>query len=150
MKKLVALCFIVMAVACKKDLSPTIPVNDNPGGGMDSMGMMMNSDTPVVLLSGTFINGPYGTTTGTAKIIKDSTGAHRLYLENFTVSNGPDLKVYLSSDLNAGKYLRLGSLKSTNGNQLYDIPGKPDYNEYKYALIWCESFAHLFGSAALK
>jgi hypothetical protein len=149
MKKLVVLCLIVMAVACKKDLSPTTPVNDNPGG-MDTMSTMMNADTPVVLLKGNFIKGPYGTTTGTAKIIKDSTGAHHLFLENFAVSNGPDLKVYLSSDLNASKYLRLGSLKSTNGNQLYDIPGKPDYNEYKYALIWCESFAHLFGSAELK
>lgn len=149
MKKLFALCFIVVAVACKKDLSSVIPVNDKPGG-MDTMGRMMNTDTPVVLLKGTFIKGPYGTTTGTAKIIKDRMGAHHLFLENFTVSNGPDLKVYLSSDLNAGKYLRLGSLKSTNGNQLYDIPGQPDYNEYKYALIWCESFAHLFGSAALK
>lgn len=150
MKKLIALAFVVMAVACKKDLSPTTPVNDNPGGGMDSMGMMMSNDTPVVLLTGTFIKGPYGTTSGTAKVIKDSAGVHRLYLENFMVSNGPDLKVYLSNDLNAGKYLRLGSLKSTKGNQLYDIPGMPDYNLYKYALIWCESFAHLFGSAELK
>lgn len=151
MKKLFVLCLVVIAVACKKDLSPTIPVNDNPGGnGMDTMGMMMRTDTPVTLFRGTFINGPYGATSGTARIIKDSSGAHHLYLENFTVSNGPDLKVYLSSDLSATKYLRLGNLKSTNGNQLYDIPGTPDYAEYKYALIWCERFAHLFGSALLK
>jgi hypothetical protein len=47
-------------------------------------------------------------------------------------------------------FISLGKLKSTNGNQIYAIPGTPDFNEYKYICIHCKEYNHLFGYALLQ
>jgi len=72
-----------------------------------------------------------------------------LKLENFSTSNGPDLKVYLSTASSPSGFISLGSIKSTNGNQVYEIAGTPDFTRHKFVLIHCEGFNHLFGSAEL-
>jgi hypothetical protein len=69
---------------------------------------------------------------------------------SFSSSNGPDLKVYLSKEIQPINFVNLGSLKSTNGSQLYNIPTGIDFAQYKYALIHCQQYNHLFGSAELK
>ena len=97
---------------------------------------------------GNFQNGPFGTTSGTAKLV-ETNGKFQLRLEGFSVSSGPDLKVYLSKEIQPLNFIRLGSLKALNGDQLYDVPGNPSIAEYQYALIHCEKFNHLFGSAQL-
>lgn len=101
-----------------------------------------------VRYAGNFENGPYGTTRGTAKIVLTA-GKWQLRLEGFSVSSGPDLKVYLSKERLPLNFMRLGSLKALNGDQVYDIPGNPDFMEYPFALIHCEQFNHLFGAAML-
>ena len=54
------------------------------------------ADTTAILkFQGNFISGPYGTVSGVAKIYLKQ-GQYTLALENFSSSNGPDLKVYLS------------------------------------------------------
>jgi len=75
---------------------------------------------------------------------------YQLKLENFNSSNGPDLKVYLSKASSPSEHISLGALKSTNGNQVYDIPGNPDFTQHKFVLIHCERFNHLYGSAPLQ
>ena len=95
------------------------------------------------------MNGPYGTVSGAAKIYLKN-GAYTLALENFTASNGPDLKVYLSQEANPVNYISLGSLQSTNGNQLYPVNSQADFSNYKFVLIHCEQYNHLFGSALLQ
>ena len=97
---------------------------------------------------GNFENGPYGTTRGTAKVVLTA-GKWQLRLEGFSVSSGPDLKVYISKERLPLNFIRLGSVKAFNGEQVYDIPGNPDYMEYPFALIHCEQFNHLFGAAML-
>jgi hypothetical protein len=72
-----------------------------------------------------------------------------LKLTNFSTTNGPDLKVYLSKEIHPLSFIKLGDLKSIGGNQVYDIIGSPDFMQYKYALIHCEQYNHLFGSAEL-
>ena len=86
---------------------------------------------------------------GSAKILKID-NKNYLSLENFESTNGPDLKVYLSEDLNAESYVSLGDLKGNIGNQNYQIPNNTDLEKYQYVLIWCEQFSVLFGSAELK
>ena len=86
---------------------------------------------------------------GQAKIYLQKSKYH-LALENFSTTNGPDLKVYLSQQDQPNNIIKLGDLKSTNGNQVYDIIGMPDFTKHKYALIHCERFNHLYGSAELK
>lgn len=75
---------------------------------------------------------------------------YQLQLENFHSSNGPDLKVYLSKASIPSEFISLGDIKSTNGNQVYDIPGTPDFTVYRYVLIHCERYNHLYGVAELK
>ena len=98
---------------------------------------------------GIFSNGPYGSVSGNAKVYLQN-GKYILSLESVGISNGPDLHVYLSKEIQPINFIDLGKLKSTNGNQLYDIPNAPDFATYKYALIHCQQFNHLFGSAELK
>ncbi len=99
---------------------------------------------------GSFMSERWGTVSGQAKIYLKN-GKYILALENFMTSNGPDLKVYLSKDRTPAEFIKLSNLKSTNGNQLYDIPDNMlDFTEYKFALIHCERFNHLFGSALLQ
>ena len=87
-------------------------------------------------------------TEGKALIISQE-GNTYLRLEDFTSTNGPDLKVYLSEDINAKSYVSLGELKGNIGNQNYEIPKNTDLSKYKYALIWCEKFRVLFGHSEL-
>jgi len=101
------------------------------------------------IYNGDFINGPYGTVEGAVKILSDST-SYQLLLNDFNSSSGPDLHVYLSQEVQPIHFIDLGKLKSVSGNQVYEIPGKPDFTLYKYALIHCQLYNHLFGSSELK
>ncbi len=86
---------------------------------------------------------------GTAQVFRTN-NQYMVKLENFSTSNGPDLKVYLSKAATPSEFISLGALKSTNGNQVYDVQGSPDFKQYKFVLIHCERFNHLFGVAELK
>lgn len=101
-----------------------------------------------ILYSGQFMAGPYGNAMGTAKIV-DSNGSLSLRIEGFSVNSGPDLKIYLSKEQQPLNFLRLGSLKGLSGDQQYAILNKPDFMEFRYALVHCEKYNHLFGSALL-
>lgn len=79
-------------------------------------------------------------------------------LENLASSDGPDVKVWLS-DLDAGgdwfkyrsgKYLDLGLIKATHGNQNYTIPAGADLQGLRTVVLWCDRFSVAFGSAALQ
>lgn len=129
---------MTVAVGCSKKGTITTPVNE----------VIPPAESSEVIAEGSFINGVHATS-GKVKIVLDA-GVQKLSMENFKTDAGPDLKVYLSNDLNASLFINLGELKSTNGNIVYTIADKPDYNKYKYVLIWCEQFAVLFGSAELK
>lgn len=133
---LAALITIFGWMGCSKK-SSTIPIIDD----MDS--------TAILIYSGKFTSGPYGTTMGIASIEKVN-DQWQLRLDSFLVSNGPDLKVYLSKEQQPISFISLGSLRSTSGNQVYPIAGMPDLSLYKYALVHCEKYNHLFGWALLE
>jgi hypothetical protein len=86
---------------------------------------------------------------GTASLIEVEPGRYHLRLEDFSVRNGPDLYVYLSTD--AGDYaddaLELGLLKATDGSFGYDVPPGTDVGRFRSAIIWCKQFSHLFAVA---
>lgn len=127
----------ILIMSCSKQQTPFVPVNQAP-------------DTSAVQkFAGSFSNGPYGTVSGNAKIFLQN-GQYLLKLENLSSSAGPDLHVYLSKEVQPVNYIDLGRLQSTAGNQLYAIAGTPDFSAYKYALIHCQRFNHLFGSAELR
>jgi hypothetical protein len=132
------LTVLLFFTACtKNNETATTPLNE-----------MLPADSSAVA-KGSFINGPHGTVTGKATVVVNN-GVYTLALEEVMISKGPDLHVYLSRELQPVNFIDLGKLKSTAGNQLYAISGKPDLAQYKYALIHCQQYNHLFGSAALQ
>ena len=136
MKKLSILIF-VLALSCGvEEVTPTTPVDDNFMTGMATkinMGVIM---------------GVNHTVSGTATIYEQD-GKHTLVLDPFQSQNGPDLKVYLSKDVGAKNFIRLGVLKSTTGKQSYALPANINLSEYPYAHIWCEAFSVEFARAML-
>ncbi len=133
------LIFLVLFVlaACKKENTPKLILDEKADQTM-----------AVEKAAGTFSNGPYGKVSGTAKIYTTESGT-QLALENFSSSNGPDLKVYLSKEKDPVSFISLGDLKATGGNQLYKIPDQIKTSNYKYALIYCKRYSHLFGFAEI-
>lgn len=138
MKILLAISVIFLllfGVSCKK--TSTVTLNEN-------------AETSAVLkYQGSFSGIGSERVSGQAKIYLQN-GKFTLALENFSTTNGPDLKVYLSQQAEPNNFIKLGDLKSTNGNQLYNISGMPDFTKYRFVLIHCERFNHLYGTAEIK
>ncbi len=102
-------------------------------------------------LSGTFAGAGDGVhnASGTARVLHLQDGSAVLRLEDFKVTNGPDLFVYLSTDKGASDYIDLGMLKANAGNQNYELPDGVDLSRYDNVVIWCKSFSVYFGGAQL-
>ncbi|MDO8615724.1 MAG: DM13 domain-containing protein [Dehalococcoidia bacterium] len=86
---------------------------------------------------------------GKALLIETAPGQYTLRFEEFSVRNGPDLFVYLSTaadGLGEGS-LNLGDLKGTDGAFNYEVPPGTDLSQFRSAIIWCRQFAVLFARA---
>lgn len=86
---------------------------------------------------------------GTARVLNLEDGSAVLRLEDFKVTNGPDLYVYLSADEGASDFVDLGRLKANAGNQNYELPSGTDLSKYDNVVIWCKAFSVYFGGAQL-
>ena len=72
-----------------------------------------------------------------------------LRLENFKVTNGPDLHVLLVQNTSGdmGNFLDLGKLKGNVGNQNYEIPAGTDLSQFSGVIIYCMPFHVIFATA---
>jgi hypothetical protein len=92
--------------------------------------------------------------TGTARILETTEGAV-LRLEDFEVTNGPDLYVVLAESESPrehdefGEYVELARLKGNIGNQTYTLPAGIDPEAYRSVVIYCKAFSVVFATAAL-
>lgn len=86
---------------------------------------------------------------GSVRVLNLEDGSAVLRLEDFQVTNGPDLYVYLSTDRGASDYVDLGRLKANAGNQNYELPSGIDLSKYDNVVIWCKAFSVYFGGAQL-
>ena len=130
---------LLFLVCCKPDDAvPTTPVMDP-----------MFDESKATLVKQGEIMGVNHSVSGTASIYEDG-GRHTVVLNPFSSQNGPDLKIYLSKDVGASEYVRLGDLKSTTGKQAYSIPPGVDINNYSYVHVWCEEFSVEFARAQMK
>jgi len=85
---------------------------------------------------------------GNALLIDDN-GKTVLRFENFETVNGPNLHIYLSSELGGDDFIDLGKIKATKGNVNYDVPDGTDLDKYNKVLVWCVPFRVLFSYADL-
>lgn len=79
-----------------------------------------------------------------------------LRLEEFRITNGPDLHVVLSRSANpktgtevGSDYIDLGLLQGNVGSQNYSVPAEVDLEAYQSIVIFNVSFATVFGSAPM-
>ena len=94
---------------------------------------------------------------GTATVYRGPDGSLLLRLEDFTVTNGPDLHVYVtphenptsSGEVKADGYLDLGGLKGNVGNQNYFLPDDFDIKLLGAVVIYCQPFNVIFSVAPL-
>jgi hypothetical protein len=85
-------------------------------------------------------------------------GQPALRFENFKVTNGPDLFVYLSGhpaprdgkQLHESAALEIARLKGNVGNQNYALPADLDLARFKSVVIYCKQFSVVFSTAELR
>lgn len=142
--------------------------DDNPDMAADTAMSMMKDDTnvadempemdePVVLAQGTFNQfDAVHRGEGTAAIYQLPDGSRVLRLEDFRVTNGPELHVILTRAVpsniidgeSSEEHVDLGLLKGNVGNQNYDIPADVDLDEFQAVVIYCAPFHVNFSVAA--
>ena len=136
MRNILLIFLLGFVTTCSpEDATPTTPAND-----------VFDETKATLLREGTWMGSGSYNVSGVAQIYNDN-GKKILLLNNFSSSNGPDLRVYLSTTTGATSFVNLGKLKSTSGKQTYEIPDQTDINQFKFALIWCQQFSVLFGKS---
>ncbi len=133
------LTFSLSNCSKSKDASPAIAPVDTS----------FNLSKATLLKQGSFTGNMNYTATGAVKLYNYE-GKKYIYFENFSGSNGPDLKVYIATSNAATQFVNLGPLKGTSGSQVYAIIAPPDFTQYNKILIWCQMFGVLFGSSTLQ
>lgn len=105
---------------------------------------------PVVLALGEFRSGEHATS-GRAQYVVLPDGERYVRLVDFSTSDGPDVRVILSTAASGSgsvdRYVELGRLKATDGNQNYSLPAGTQITEFRSVVIWCKRFDAVFGSA---
>jgi len=71
-----------------------------------------------------------------------------LRFEKFSVTNGPDLHIFLTKSGDVSTGFDIGALKANKGDQNYEITGI-DTNEYNIVIISSDTFGKYYASAKL-
>ena len=125
--------------ASAQDAMPTEPAAD---AAMDGAG---------VVAEGAFSGAGDHDVAGRAVLYRLADGSHTVRLEGLASDNGPDLRVWLVTDLDdkADGQTDLGALKSTRGDQNYPVPAGADVSGAVGVSVWCRAFSVEFGTAPL-
>jgi hypothetical protein len=145
-------------------INEALPVGSSPASTMPTVeppasvtqGPTPTASGPLMVRTGTFQSQEHETS-GTAQLLVLPDGSHLLRLENLASSDGPDVKVWLSTleaggdwfKYRSGRYVDLGAIKATHGNHNYVIPPGTDIAGLTSVVLWCDRFSVAFGSAAL-
>ncbi len=117
-----------------------------------------NEAEPLLIKEGMFRDGERSYQgSGRAAIYQLPDGSHVLRLEDFSVTNGPDLRVLLaahsdpqtSAALHAEAVIELEPLRGNQGNQNYLIPAGVDIAGQGSVVIYCQPFSLIFSVASL-
>jgi hypothetical protein len=96
-------------------------------------------------------------TSGAALVIELGDGSRFVRLEDLETSNGPDLRVILSSEApqddwhvyDDGEVHDLGALKGNLGSSNYAIAPDVELSRFSSVVVWCRRFSVGFGVAPL-
>jgi electron transfer DM13 len=113
---------------------------------------------PVILAMGQWQGiDSFHQTQGRAILVRLPDSRRFIRFEDFRVTNGPDLYVYLSghpsprtgTQLHEGAAFEVARLKGNIGSQNYELPADLDLSKFKSVAIYCKRFSVMFGSAQL-
>lgn len=109
---------------------------------------MMDSETSIeIIKSGSFEGLAGHSAQGLAKIIQVGDTTY-LRFEDFQVTNGPDLRVYLTPDGDVKNGIHLEKLKGSKGDQNYLLDDL-DVGPLNVVVVYCQPFGAYFGEAKL-
>ncbi len=110
-------------------------------------------DPPVVSnalpsLVGVFVSSEHYNTMGDVSLSEERTS---LELTDFETDEGPQLELYLTTNLEATDFISLGGLQGLKGDFTYTVPNPEsiDFSKYKYVMVWCVAASAEFGHAIL-
>ncbi len=83
-------------------------------------------------------------------LLIEADATRTLRFEDFETINGPNLHIYLASDLSSDDFVDLGPIRATKGNVNYELSSDIDTSRYNKVLVWCVPFGVLFSYAELK
>jgi hypothetical protein len=95
---------------------------------------------------------------GDVNIYQVADGSWVLRLENFIMTNGPDLRVALSTNPNPltledlrqeNLDVDVGMLKGATGNQNYTVPAEIDVRDYRSVVIYNADLPMIYATATL-
>ena len=135
MKKLLILPVLFLLFACEEQGDLT----------KDGFNLASLNQYAVLKYHGTFEPTSGISVTGEAKIYLEN-NQYKVELDGFTISDGPDLKVYLSKAATPNDFVNLGSLTSAT---VYNVPQEVNIASYTHVLIHCQQYNHLFAIAQL-
>jgi hypothetical protein len=143
--KLLFLPLFLLLISCEVEGDLTrdlIPVNvDQP----TTIPIVVAPQMPSTNLLGTFAPTSGISVQGKVTIFLENS-QYKLKLVDFSISSGPDLKVYLSKSNTPSEFVNLGNLNPTT---VYAIPQNVAIKDYKFVLIHCQQYNHLFAVAEL-
>ena len=116
-------------------------------------------DEPVAIASGQFRDGDsFHKGSGAVTLYRLPTGEGLVRFEGLSVTNGPDLRVLVTShpdpqtrdDVHDSDYTEIGKLKGNKGDQNYDVPADLDLSSIRSIVIYCAPFQVVFSVAPLQ
>lgn len=106
--------------------------------------------------SGRFVSLAHATS-GSAVLARAGDGRVVLRLEGLSTSDGPDVRVWLSTagadrarEAEDAAYLDAGELRANRGDLTYLLPEGTDPDRFASVVIWCRRFSVAFGAAGLE
>lgn len=122
------------------------PSADAPAGEPDE-GSAPAGDR--LLGSGAFEGVDGHDASGKASLIEIDGGGQVVTFDDFEVTQGPDLRVYLvrGDSVSGDNFIDLGPLKAEKGRFQYELD--VDAGEYDHVFVWCRAFSTGFGRAPL-
>lgn len=150
MKKLIGLCLLtLMLVSCNDD-EPTPFEQGALKEPEESAGMPNNTTASLAGLFTSFAHG----LSGKALSYTLADQQRIIQLEDFTMSAGPDVYVFLSRSNNYSKSNTIGIAKLTrsysNASLNITIDPAVDLAAHPFVLVYCVQYNSLFGYAELK
>ena len=116
-------------------------------------------DEPVAVASGQFRDADsFHKGSGAVTLYSLPTGEGLVRFEGLNVTNGPDLRVLVTShpdpmtraDVHDADYTEIGKLKGNKGDQNYDVPADLDLSTIRSIVIYCAPFQVVFSVAPLQ